>query len=102
MWSRFGHIASKKRSRLGGEKANDLVFVNANLRLLNKVAGGPTPEEYIGWDHDSKQDESSTLKLFPMMIPSSMILLLSLLLPLNSPLGFFVSTIYYRLLSLTF
>ena len=56
MWSCFGHIVSKKRLRLGAEKANDLVFVNANLHLLNKVAGGPMLEEYMGWDHDLDEE----------------------------------------------
>ena len=40
LWSSFGHIASKKRNCLGTTKANDLVFVTANLHLLNKVARG--------------------------------------------------------------
>lgn len=36
LWSSYSHIASKKRNRLGVEKANDLVFVSANLRMLCK------------------------------------------------------------------
>lgn len=36
LWSSLNHIASKKRNRLGVEKANDLLFVSANLRMLSK------------------------------------------------------------------
>ena len=32
----YSHIASKKRNRLGVQRANDLVFVSANLRMLCK------------------------------------------------------------------
>ncbi|KAI5057894.1 hypothetical protein GOP47_0027909 [Adiantum capillus-veneris] len=36
LWSVYSHIASKKRNRLGVQRANDLVFVSANLRMLAK------------------------------------------------------------------
>lgn len=36
LWSVYSHIASKKRNRLGVQRANDLVFVSANLRMLCK------------------------------------------------------------------
>ena len=31
LWSSYSHTASKKRNRLGAERANGLVFINANL-----------------------------------------------------------------------
>ena len=52
LWSNFGTIESKKRNRLGVQKANDLVFVNANLRLLKKFRAECTPEPFIGFSLD--------------------------------------------------
>ena len=57
LWSSFGNIASKKRKRLGVQKANDLVFVNANLRLLNKFRAECTPEPFIGFSLDVDDDD---------------------------------------------
>ena len=55
--SSFGNIASKKRNRLGVQKANDLVFVNANLCLLNKFRAECTPEPFIGFSLDVDDDD---------------------------------------------
>ncbi|MCO5574173.1 hypothetical protein L7F22_027955 [Adiantum nelumboides] len=55
LWSTFGHIHSKKRNRLGVQKANDLVFVNANLRLPTKMKLEYTRDLYIGF-HKNEQD----------------------------------------------
>ncbi|KAH7331702.1 hypothetical protein KP509_20G047100 [Ceratopteris richardii] len=33
----YGHVASKKRNRLGVQRASDLVFVSANLRMLRRT-----------------------------------------------------------------
>ncbi|MCO5578352.1 hypothetical protein L7F22_032193 [Adiantum nelumboides] len=55
LWSTFGHTHSKKRNRLGVQKANDLVFVNANLRLLTKMKSEYTRDLYIGF-HKNEQD----------------------------------------------
>jgi len=48
LWSSFGHIASKKRNRLGSMKANDLVFVHANLRLLTSINRKLPDNKFIG------------------------------------------------------
>jgi hypothetical protein len=37
LWSHFDFIHNKRRNRLTAERANDLVFVFSNLRLLDKV-----------------------------------------------------------------
>ena len=50
LWSSFGHITPKKRNRLGVTKANDLVFVNANRRLLRKMSLELTKERFVGLD----------------------------------------------------
>lgn len=49
LWSSFAHIHTKKRNRLEVHRANDLVFVNANLRLLNKMRQEYTHDKYIGF-----------------------------------------------------
>lgn len=60
LWSTFGHIHSKKRNRLGTQKADDLVFVNANLRLLTKMKHEYTHDKYIGF-HKSEEDSGSIM-----------------------------------------
>ncbi|MCO5578351.1 hypothetical protein L7F22_032192 [Adiantum nelumboides] len=55
LWSTFGHIHSKTRNRLGVQKANDLVFVNANLPFLTKMKSEYTRDLYIGF-HKNEQD----------------------------------------------
>ncbi|KAH7283413.1 hypothetical protein KP509_34G006200 [Ceratopteris richardii] len=37
LWSLYGHVYSKKRNRLGVQRASDLVFVSANLRMLRRT-----------------------------------------------------------------
>ena len=50
LWSMFGHITPKKRNRLAVTKANDLVFVNANRRLLRKMSLELSKERFVGLD----------------------------------------------------
>ena len=57
LWSSFAHIHTKKRNRLQTQRANDLVFVNANLRLLNKFRAECTPEPFIGFSLDVDDDD---------------------------------------------
>ncbi|KAH7316139.1 hypothetical protein KP509_21G079600 [Ceratopteris richardii] len=37
LWSVYGHVSSKKRNMLGVQRASDLVFVSANLRMLRRT-----------------------------------------------------------------
>jgi hypothetical protein len=37
-WAEYEYIHSKRRNRLSPQKASDLLFVSANLRLLKKIA----------------------------------------------------------------
>ena len=60
LWSRFGNIASKKRNRLGAQKANDFVYVNANLRLLDSISGCKSHETYIGWGLEVEDDDTDS------------------------------------------
>ena len=48
LWSSYSHIASKKRNCLGVQKANDLVFVSANLRMLGKSVIA-TADPFVIW-----------------------------------------------------
>ena len=51
LWSSFSHIASKKQNRLHTERADHLVFVSANLRLLEHLENPET------WKHWSEEDD---------------------------------------------
>ena len=37
-WSQFEYVYSKRRNKLGTEKARKLVYVHSNLKLLNDIA----------------------------------------------------------------
>ena len=58
LWSVYGHIASKKRNRLGVQRANDLVFVSANLRMLCK---GMTKraDPFTAWEEAQADPETA-------------------------------------------
>ena len=56
LWSSYSHIASKKRNRLGVEKANDLVFVSANLRMLCKVATAKA-DPFTQWEMEQEEGQ---------------------------------------------
>ena len=51
LWSSFSHVASKKRNHLVTLNANDLVYVSANLHLLEHL------EFPDAWKHWSEEDE---------------------------------------------
>ncbi len=36
LWSVYAHVASKKRNRLDVQRANDLIYVSSNLKMLFK------------------------------------------------------------------
>ena len=53
-WSTFEFIHSKKRNRLEPSRANDLVYVFSNLRLLKRVQSAEYDEEHPEWDSDER------------------------------------------------
>ncbi|KAH7288100.1 hypothetical protein KP509_31G012000 [Ceratopteris richardii] len=56
LWSVYRHVSSKKRNRLGVQRASDLVFVSANLRMLRRtqcVEGDPFKE----WELEHESDQ---------------------------------------------
>ncbi|KAH7288868.1 hypothetical protein KP509_31G047500 [Ceratopteris richardii] len=56
LWSVYGHVSYKKRNRLGVQRASDLVFVSANLRMLRRtrcVEGDPFRE----WEVEQGSDQ---------------------------------------------
>lgn len=62
LWSTFNHISSRKRNRLGTMKVNDLVFVSANLRLLNKVSD-PKADPFVRWREEDEDDLEDDISL---------------------------------------
>ncbi|KAH7438979.1 hypothetical protein KP509_04G039900 [Ceratopteris richardii] len=60
LWSVYGHVSSKKRNRLGVQRASDLVFVSANLRMLWRtqcMEGDPFREWEVGHESDQVANE---------------------------------------------
>ena len=58
-WSLFAWIHSKKRNRLSEERANDLVFINSNMRLmrrLKRLAEKMQQDPAIAWRHCASDD----------------------------------------------
>ena len=54
LWSTYSHIASKKRNRLGVQRASDLVYISANLRMLCKNAT-KKPDPFTQWEMEQEQ-----------------------------------------------
>ena len=48
-WSVFDFIHSKKRNKLSPEKAEELVYIFSNLRLLRKLTTEGREEAFYGW-----------------------------------------------------
>ena len=65
LWSVYSHIASKKRNRLGVHRANDLVFVSSNLRMLCKgmVKKADSFTEWEQAQQDSEVDPLQTAEI---------------------------------------
>ncbi|KAH7293732.1 hypothetical protein KP509_28G039600 [Ceratopteris richardii] len=60
LWSVYGYVSSKKRNKLGVQRASDLVFVSANLRMLRRtrcVEGDPFREWEVGQGLDQVANE---------------------------------------------
>ncbi len=54
-WSTYDFIHNKKRNRLQPDRANDLVEVFSNLRLISKVNNIEYEVQMVAWD--SGEDE---------------------------------------------
>ena len=60
-WSAYDFIHSKKRNKLTPQRANDLVFVFSNLRLMAKFK---QPEKFAEWvDEVNEQQQEALLGL---------------------------------------
>ncbi len=54
-WSAYDFLHSKKRNRLEPQRANDLVYVFANLRLINRMR---SDELFAEWDAIEEAEEA--------------------------------------------
>ena len=57
LWSSYSHIASKKRNRLGVQKASDLVFISANLRMLGKEVTAKA-DPFVEWEQQQEKENA--------------------------------------------
>ena len=53
-WSTYGFIHSVKRNRLGSQKAEDLVYVHSNLRLVSRRGAEYVNGPHKDWDVDAE------------------------------------------------
>lgn len=58
-WSTYSYIHSVKRNRLNNARADKLVFIHSNIRLLSRFSKSYTSGPYKYWDIDP---ESSTME----------------------------------------
>jgi hypothetical protein len=56
-WSTYGFIHSVKRNRLGSQKAEDLVYVHSNLRLVSRKGEEYTSGPHKEWDVDAENPD---------------------------------------------
>jgi len=56
-WSTYDFIHNKKRNRLRPNRANDLVEVFSNLRLISKVNNIEYEEQMVAWDSGEEELE---------------------------------------------
>jgi hypothetical protein len=56
-WSTYDFIHNKKRNRLQPDKANDLVEVFSNLRLISKVNNIEYEDQMVAWDNREEELE---------------------------------------------
>lgn len=57
-WSSYDFIHSKKRNKLTPQRANDLVFVFTNLRLMAKFK---EPEKFAEWVEEIDEEQELAL-----------------------------------------
>jgi hypothetical protein len=56
-WSTYGFIHSVKRNRLGSQKAEDLVYVHSNIRLVSRKGEEYTSGPHKEWDVDAENPD---------------------------------------------
>ena len=56
-WSTYGFIHSVKRNRLGSQKAEDLVYVHSNLRLVSRRGEEYTNGPHKEWDVEAENPD---------------------------------------------
>jgi hypothetical protein len=56
-WSTYDFIHNKKRNRQRPDRANDLVEVFSNLRLISKVNNIEYEEQMVAWDSGEEELE---------------------------------------------
>ncbi len=56
-WSTYDFIHNKKRYRLRPDRANNLVEVFSNLRLISKVNNIEYEEQMVAWDSGEEELE---------------------------------------------
>jgi hypothetical protein len=56
-WNTYDFIHNKKRNRLRPDRANDLVEVFSNLRLISKVNNIEYEEQMVAWDNGEEELE---------------------------------------------
>jgi hypothetical protein len=56
-WNTYGFIQSVKRNRLGPQKAEGLVYVHSNLRLVSRKGEEYTSEPHKVWDVDAENPD---------------------------------------------
>ncbi|KAK9045895.1 hypothetical protein V6N11_051798 [Hibiscus sabdariffa] len=67
-WSTYGHVHSLKRNRLNSSRADKLVYIHTNLRLLSRYTYGYKNGPFRKWDIDPENSclEESPLELEDM------------------------------------
>ncbi|KAK8633710.1 hypothetical protein V6N13_014549 [Hibiscus sabdariffa] len=67
-WSTYGHVHSLKRNRLNSSRADKLVYIHTNLRLLSRYTDGYKNGPFRKWDIDPENSclEESPLELEDM------------------------------------
>ncbi|XP_061990696.1 uncharacterized protein LOC133709101 [Rosa rugosa] len=56
-WSTYSYIHSVKRNRLNAERADKLVFIHSNIRLLSRFSEGYNNGTYKRWDINPESTE---------------------------------------------
>lgn len=60
-WSAYDNIHNKKRNRLAAARAEKLVFVFSNLRMLRKLAQLDYEEQCLSWEDEEESREGNVL-----------------------------------------
>jgi hypothetical protein len=61
-WSNYDFIHNRKRNRLQPLRADDLVYVFSNLRLLNEVTDLDYEDKYVKWLEGDEEEEQQLVE----------------------------------------